>query len=109
MNQLIERLRAGGSELWAVLPELLAASLILLCGYFVARQIEKWVDRMLKKLDFAYPHHQAIGFYLERAGYRASTLDLLRRCPMRFDFYLTHGMAETRFDKTWRVHVPQGF
>lgn len=52
MNQLIERLRAGGSELWAVLPELLAASLILLCGYFVARQIEKWVDRMLKKLDF---------------------------------------------------------
>jgi len=64
---------------------------------------------MLKKLDFAYPYHQAIGFYLERAGYRPSTLDLLRRFPMTFDFYLTHEMAETRFDKTWRLHVPKGF
>ena len=64
---------------------------------------------MLKKLDFAYPYHQAIGFYLERAGYRASTLDLLHRFPMKLDFYLTHGMAETRFDKTWRLHVPKGF
>lgn len=52
MNPLIERLRAGGLELQAVLPGLLGALLILLCGYFVARQIEKWVDRMLKKLDF---------------------------------------------------------
>ena len=64
---------------------------------------------MLKKLDFAYPYHQAIGFYLERAGYRPSTLDLLRRFPMTFDFYLAHEMAETRFDKTWRLHVPKGF
>ncbi len=52
MNPLIERLRAGGLELQAVLPGLLGALLILLCGYFVAHQIEKWVDRMLKKLDF---------------------------------------------------------
>lgn len=52
MNQIVERLRVGGSELWAVLPELLGAGLILICGYFVARTLEKWVDRMLKKLDF---------------------------------------------------------
>jgi hypothetical protein len=67
------------------------------------------MSAMLKKLDFAYPYHQAIGFYLERAGYRASTLDLLRRFPTKFDFYLTHGMAETSFHKTWRLHVPKGF
>lgn len=52
MNPIIERVSSGAQELWAVLPELLAAGLILLCGYFVARQLEKWVDRMLKKLDF---------------------------------------------------------
>jgi hypothetical protein len=52
VNQIAERLRTGGSELWAVLPELLGAGLILLCGYFVARTLERWVDRMLKKLDF---------------------------------------------------------
>lgn len=67
------------------------------------------VSAMLKELNFTYPYHQAIGFYLERAGYRASTLDLLRRFPIKFDFYLTHGMAETSFDKTWRLHVPKGF
>lgn len=64
---------------------------------------------MLKKLEFGYPYHQAIGFYLERAGYRSSSLKLMRRFPMKFDFYLTHEMAETRYDKAWRLHVPKGF
>lgn len=64
---------------------------------------------MLRKLEFGYPYHQAIGFYLERAGYRSSSLELMRRFPMKFDFYLTHKMAETSFDKTWRLHVPKGF
>jgi len=64
---------------------------------------------MLSKLSFIYPYHQAIGFYLERAGYRASLLDLLRRFPMQFDFYLTHEMAATRYEQGWRLHVPKGF
>jgi hypothetical protein len=67
------------------------------------------LSAMLKKLNFAYPYHQAIGFYLERAGYRASLLDLLRRFPREFDFYLAHEMSGTRFDKAWRLHVPKGF
>lgn len=67
------------------------------------------IGAMLKKLDFSYPYHQAIGFYLERADYRPSSLDLMRRFPMKFDFYLTHEMAETRYDKAWRLHVPKGF
>lgn len=52
MNQFIQRLRDGGQELWAVLPALLIAMAILIAGYFVARQIEKGVDRLLKRLDF---------------------------------------------------------
>lgn len=37
---------------------------------------------MLKKLSYTYPYHQSIGYYLERAGYRPSQLDLLRSFPM---------------------------
>ena len=64
---------------------------------------------MLGKLGLTYPYHQVIGFYLERAGYRASSLDLMRRFPMEFDFYLTHEMGATRYVPAWRLHVPEGF
>ena len=64
---------------------------------------------MLGKLGLTYPYHQVIGFYLERAGYRASSLDLMRRFPMEFDFYLTHEMGATRYVPAWRLHVPDGF
>jgi predicted transcriptional regulator of viral defense system len=64
---------------------------------------------MLRKLDFAYPYHQAIGYYLERAGYKSSQLDLVRRLPMEYDFYLAHEMGETRYEPTWRLFVPNGF
>jgi hypothetical protein len=64
---------------------------------------------MLKKLKYTYPYHQAIGFYLERAGYKQSLIDLLRNLPMNFDFYLTHQKGETDYVKAWRLFVPKGF
>ena len=64
---------------------------------------------MLKKLKYTYPYHQAIGFYLERAGYKSSLIDLLRKLPMDFDFYLTHQKGETDYVKAWRLFVPKGF
>lgn len=64
---------------------------------------------MLSKLGFIYPYHQVIGFYLERAGYRASAVELMRRFPMKFDFYLTHEMRKTRYEQAWRLYVPEGF
>ncbi len=64
---------------------------------------------MLNKLDFAYPYHQAIGYYLERAAYKASQLDLIRRLPIQHDFYLAHDMGKTRYENSWRLHIPNGF
>ena len=52
MNQLSERLQAGADQLWRVIPAILIAALIMIAGYFIARQIEKWVDATLKRLDF---------------------------------------------------------
>jgi predicted transcriptional regulator of viral defense system len=64
---------------------------------------------MLKKLQYTYPYHQAIGFYLERAGYKSTLIDLLRKIPMDFDFYLTHQKGETAYIKAWRLFIPKGF
>jgi len=62
----------------------------------------------LKKLGHLYPYHQAIGFYLERAGYDERALDLARRPGLQFDFYLTHGMKDTEFSRDWRLWYPRG-
>jgi hypothetical protein len=83
----------------------------VLRAYTNARQVAS-VNRlvaMLKQIGHIYPYHQAIGFYLERAGFKPSTLDLLRRFPMNFDFYLAHDMKETEYVKHWRLYVPRGF
>ncbi len=64
---------------------------------------------MLPKIGHTYPYHQAIGFYLERAGYKSGLLDLLRRFPMNYDFYLANEMGETDYIKDWRLYVPKGF
>lgn len=63
---------------------------------------------MLKKLEYIYPYHQAIGFYLDRAGYRPAAVDLFRRLPRQFDFYLEHAMKETDYVKEWSLFIPKG-
>ena len=63
---------------------------------------------VLKKLDYLYPYHQALGFYMTRAGYESQRLAPLRKLPMEYDFYLTHGMKETEYDSEWRLFVPKG-
>lgn len=63
----------------------------------------------LRKLKFGYPYHQAIGFYMERAGYDESQLQYLQKFPIKFDFYLAHGMKNTKYNKKWRLYVPKGF
>ena len=62
----------------------------------------------LKKLGHLYPYHQAIGFYLERAGYDGRALDLARRPGLELDFYLAHGIKDREFSREWRLWYPRG-
>jgi len=65
---------------------------------------------MLKKMNFVYPYHQVIGFYLERSeGYKESSINLFRKFDISYNFYLTQGMKEMDFSEKWRLYFPKGF
>ncbi len=63
----------------------------------------------LKKLDYMYPYHQAIGFYMQRAGYAPKLYDRLKGLGLHMNFYLTHDMRDKAFDEEWRLFYPKGF
>jgi predicted transcriptional regulator of viral defense system len=65
---------------------------------------------MLKQLNYVYPYHQAIGFYMTRAEvYKESFLKLFSKFKMEYDFYLTYQMKNIEYSKEWRLYYPKGF
>jgi hypothetical protein len=63
----------------------------------------------LKKLDYLYPYHQAIGFYMQRAGFDPKQLERMKRLGTNYDFYLVYGSRTNDFDPQWRLFFPKGF
>jgi hypothetical protein len=59
-------------------------------------------------MDYVYPYHQAIGFYLDRAGVGAKQLERVRALGTELRFYLAHGMREMEFNEKWQLHHPKG-
>jgi predicted transcriptional regulator of viral defense system len=64
---------------------------------------------MLKRIDYIYPYHQAIGFYMQRAAYKESLLDIVKGLQMKYDFYLDYNMKETAYEKEWKLFIPKNF
>jgi predicted transcriptional regulator of viral defense system len=62
----------------------------------------------LKKLGYMYPYHQAIGFYMQRAGYPDSQCSQLKSLGLHFDFYLAHHITDKAYDSDWRLYYPKG-
>jgi len=62
----------------------------------------------LKKLKYAYPYHQSIGFLMERAGFPEKRLQRLQEFGLEFDFYLQHGIKEAEYSERWRLFFPKG-
>jgi hypothetical protein len=75
VNELWQRIQAGAEQIGTVLPALAGAGLILLTGYFLARQIQRWADDTLTRLDF---NRMASAGGLDQMVGRASRLDPLR-------------------------------
>lgn len=63
---------------------------------------------ILDRLNHSYPYAQAIGFLMQRAGYRTEQLDLLRPRVTEFKFYVTHGIENPVYDEDWRLFYPSG-
>jgi len=63
---------------------------------------------MLSKLDYMYPYHQAIGFYMQKAGYPDEQLTGLRAKGFSHDFYLAHNMENRVYNSDWRIFIPLG-
>jgi len=61
----------------------------------------------LSTLDYKYPYHQVIGFYLERAGYRESAVGLMESLPIEFNFYLTYEMKNPDYSDRWKLYFPK--
>jgi predicted transcriptional regulator of viral defense system len=64
---------------------------------------------MLSKIQHTYPYHQAIGFYMERAGYKIKALELMQKFPINFDFYITNSMGQKDYIEKWKLFIPKGF
>ena len=64
--------------------------------------------RYLGMMNYKYPYHQSIGFYLWHAGIPESDLHLFRSPGMDFDFYLDYSIANPVYNELWRVYHPQG-
>ena len=68
------------------------------------------ITTYLKSLNYTYPYHQAIGYYMSRAGnYTDAQIAKLRRIPRDFDFYLTYQLKNPVLNEDWRLYVPKGF
>ena len=48
MNELWERMVIGAEQIGNVIPALVGAGVILLTGYFLARQVQRWAEPFLQ-------------------------------------------------------------
>lgn len=61
----------------------------------------------LTELDYVYPYHQVIGFYLDKAGYSQDIVKLFED-NMVHNFYLTYGIRNPVLNSKWKLFIPKG-
>jgi small-conductance mechanosensitive channel len=76
VNELWERMVIGAGQIGNVIPALVGAAVILLTGYFLARQVQRWADDILKRLGFN--RMATAGGFDEAVGRTGSRLDPVR-------------------------------
>jgi small-conductance mechanosensitive channel len=76
VSELWERMRAGAEQIGSVIPALAGAAVILITGYFLARQVQRWTNDLLHRLGF---HRMMVAGGLDEVVVRTgSRLDPVR-------------------------------
>lgn len=84
----------------------------VLSAFERAKELGVSINRLsatLKQLDYIYPYHQVIGFYLEKAGYSEHQIGMMDKLEKNHDFYLDYELPSPDYSKRWRLFIPQGF
>lgn len=68
----------------------------------------KTIISLLDDVDYIYPYHQALGFYLDSAGYEWKEFAVLEERPKELDFYLAHKMGRIDYSERWKLYFPEG-
>jgi predicted transcriptional regulator of viral defense system len=68
----------------------------------------KKLKKYLEKINYTYPYHQVIGFYLDKAGYPPNDLELFKN-NIDYKFYLTYNIKKPNYDDNWKMYYPKGF
>ncbi len=94
----------------AVRPAYSGGIIQVLEAYRGARGKAKGSDivRVLKRLNYVYPYHQAIGFLMERGGFPSEECEKLKSLGAEFDFFLLYGTKNSKYDERWRLFHPEG-
>jgi hypothetical protein len=63
----------------------------------------------LYSLDYVYPYHQCIGFYIEMTGNysKRAVQEFLSFKTLEYDFYLDYAIKEPLYSQKWRLYYPQ--
>jgi predicted transcriptional regulator of viral defense system len=63
----------------------------------------------LRALNYIYPYHQSVGFYMETAGtYSLENLEeFLNFRPLDYDFYLDYEMKTPAYSSRWKIYYPE--
>jgi predicted transcriptional regulator of viral defense system len=67
------------------------------------------LNNYLLELNYQYPYHQVIGFYLAKAGYENRELKIFKKYISSYKFYLTYNMSIKEYDEEWKIYYPKGF
>lgn len=57
-----------------------------------------------KKLSFAYPYYQSLGFYLENSGYDKASFSELLKFNRTFKFYLDYEISDPKYCEKWKIY-----